>query len=261
MKTKITDKKISHLNIICYKWGTKYGADYVNILHAMVKRNLSVPHTFHCITDDPTALQEDIIDHPLPDYGVEGIWRKLATFQKDFLGLEGQYVVSIDLDVVIVGNLDFLADRPEESFLIARNWSRKTGGARGSGSIYRLKVGSHAFIWDRFIADQENAVDRYHGKNRDIGEQNWLNANIETFRYFPEGKVVSFKRHCHAKGHYLFGKIGACLDLSTACWGKATLPKDAVVVSFHGDPLPPDVMFKRSGQWRHAPFVKQHWTT
>lgn len=221
----------------------------------MIKRNLSIPHTFHCITDSPDGLDDEIVIHPLPDTGVTGIWRKLMTFQHDFLGLEGEWIVSFDLDVVIVGNLDFLAEQPEKDFLIGRNWSKdaKSGkGARASGSVYRLKVGSHAFVWEDLIKDFEGAVNRYHGKNREVGEQNWLNAHIEEFNYFPEGKIVSFKRHCHAKGRTILG-------FNTARIGKACPPKGAAVVSFHGDPLPPDVMNTSYKNWRHAPFVKDHW--
>ncbi len=248
--------QVNHLNIICYRWGMKYGPEYVNILRAMVARNLRIPHTFHCITDDPTGLDDRIQTHPLPETEVTGIWRKLMTFQEDFLGLQGQWVVSLDLDVVIVGDLGFLAEQPGKNFVIARNWSKaaRTGkGARASGSVYRLKVGSLPFIWNELIENFEGAVNHYHGKNREVGEQNWLNAHIKEFDYFPEGKVVSFKRHCHAKGHTILG-------INTARFGKASPPKGAAVVSFHGDPLPPDVMHSPYKNWRHAPFVKTHWT-
>ncbi len=177
------------------------------------------------------------------------------TFQDNFLGLQGQWVVSLDLDIVVVGSLDFLIEQPDKDFLIARNWSKdgKAGtGARGSGSVYRLKVGSHTFIWDRLIKDFDGAVNRYHGKNKDVGEQNWLNAHINKFNFFTEGKVVSFKRHCNAKGHIFLG-------FNTARFGKATPPRNAAIVSFHGDPLPPDVMYSHYGVWRHAPFVKEKW--
>lgn len=250
---------IDHLHIICYKWGTLYGSEYVNRLESMVARNLSGSHTFHCITDDATGLAGTIRVHPLPELGVEGIWRKLMTFQQDFLGLHGQYVVSLDLDVVVTGSIDFLRERPEIDFYIGRNWARKAGSARASGSVYRLKVGSNAFIWDRFHADPEDAVNRFHGKNRLIGEQNWLDANLAEFQFFPLGKVVSFKRHCKARGRFILGPLGRKLDWSTAAWGKATLPPGAAIVSFHGDPLPPDVRDHRFGQWRHAPFVAEHW--
>ncbi len=245
------------LNIICYRWGTKYGVNYVNTLYAMVKRHLSCPFVFHCITDDPAGLKPEIVAHELPNSGITGIWQKLMTFQQNFLGLEGEWVVSLDLDIVIVDKLDFLLEQPEQDFLIARNWSkdaRAGTGARASGSVYRLKVGSHAFIWDSLIKDFHAAVDQYHGKNRDVGEQNWLNAHIKTFHYFSDGKVVSFKRHCRAKGHRFLG-------INTGCIGKAVVPAGTSVVSFHGDPLPPDVMYSNYGVWRHAPFVKKNWQT
>lgn len=247
--------RIDHLNIICYLWGTKYSTDYVNVLHASIKRNLTVDHTFHCITDCPDGLHDGIVVHTLPDTGVSGVWRKLMTFQKNFLGLEGEWVVSFDIDVVIVGNLDFLAEQPEKEFLIARHWSKSAlagRGARGSGAVYRIKVGSHCFLWDNLIVDFEGSVDRYHAKTRDFGEQNWLDAHIDKFNYFPEGKIVSFKHHCMARGHKFLG-------FNTANFGKAKTPEGAAVVSFHGDPLPPDVQKQTFGKWRHAPFVQKHW--
>ena len=157
-------EKIKNLNIICYKWGDLYSPYYVNILYRMVKRNLSTPHKFHCITDDPEGISDGIFVHKLPDYGIEGIWRKLMTFQPNFLGLQNQFVVSIDIDVVVIGSLDFLAKEPDKDFIVAKNWSRK--GAKASGCLYRLRVGSHCEIWNNFISNPEKAIDKYHGKNR-----------------------------------------------------------------------------------------------
>ena len=42
-------------NIICMKWGTKYGPEYVNRLASMVRRNTTIPCRFVCMTDDPAA--------------------------------------------------------------------------------------------------------------------------------------------------------------------------------------------------------------
>ena len=38
-------------NIVCMKWGNAYGADYVNRLYNMVKRNMTRPFRFICFTD------------------------------------------------------------------------------------------------------------------------------------------------------------------------------------------------------------------
>lgn len=221
----------------------------------MLKRHLTVPHQLHCITDDSRGLDASIHSHPLPEFGFEGIWRKLMTFQDNFLGLNGEYVLSIDLDVVVVDSLDFVAERPEEDFIIAKNWSRS--GARGSGSLYRLEIGSHPHIWDDFIRDPEAAIDAHHGKNRLIGEQRWLDVHFPEFVFFPDGKVVSYKRHCRSKGRTIrFAGIGL---INTGRFGAARVPPGAAMVSFHGDPSPAQVRDTNWGRWRHAPFVSENW--
>ena len=227
----MTSEKLQDLHVICYKWGTLYDASYVNKLASMVRRHLSIRHSFHCITDNAEGLDPAIIVHPIPDYGFQGIWRKLMTFQEDFLGLCGAHVLSVDIDVVVIRSLDFVAERADTDFLIARNWAK---GTRGSGSLYRLKVGSCPHVWNEFIANPELAIERFHGKNRLIGEQNWLENHIRNFQFFPDGKVVSYKRHCKAKGHVL--KIGPVEIFNTARFGVATPPQGAALVSFHGDP-------------------------
>ncbi len=180
------------------------------------------------------------------------------TFQHDFLGLEGELLVSLDLDIVIVDNIDFLADNPEDEFKICgRNWVK--GGHRGNGSVYRLRVGAQAHVWEKFAEDPEWVKDNFHTKSREFGEQSWLNSAIEKYTYFPDAKIVSFKRHCNARGHTLFGEWGEKVGLTTANIGKASVPAGAAIVAFHGMPLPPDVMDGRCGRWRHAPFVKEHW--
>jgi hypothetical protein len=250
--------RIPFLNIVCYKWGTLYPSQEVNILRAMVRRNLTLPHSFHCITDDPAGLGDDIEIHPLPDYGFQGNWRKLYTFSRDFLGLEGQFAVSLDIDIVIVGNIDFLADDPEKSFVIARqSWSQNV---RGHGAIYRVRVGSHTALWEDFVSDPKEAIARHASSPSGLhGEQNWFERKFETMEHFPQGKIISFKYHCEARSFKVFGRRGARIGLTTAHFGSARLPEDAAIVSFQHGPLPRDVQHKRYFHWKQAPFVAQHW--
>ena len=44
-------------NVICIKWGTKFGPEYVNRLYHMVEKNLSIPHRFVCFTDNSEGLE------------------------------------------------------------------------------------------------------------------------------------------------------------------------------------------------------------
>ena len=38
--------------ILCMKWGTKYGAEYVNRLYNMVKRHLTLPFKMVCLASE-----------------------------------------------------------------------------------------------------------------------------------------------------------------------------------------------------------------
>ena len=46
-------------NILCMKWGTKYGPEYVNRLYGMVRRHLSGDFNFVCLTDDSQGVRPD----------------------------------------------------------------------------------------------------------------------------------------------------------------------------------------------------------
>jgi len=243
------------LHIVCYRWGTRYGPDYVNRLYAMVKRHLSNPYSFHCITDTNAGLDEGIICHPLPANHFAANWNKLMTFQEDFLGLNGKLVVCLDVDMVIVDSINFLCDQPQTNFIIARNWTASS--IRGNSSVYRVRVGTHTHVWTSFISDVEKNINEFHGKNRSFGDQQWMNHSIPEYHFFPAGKIVSFKRHCGAKSWRI--KLPILGEITGACLGRAHVPEGASIVLFHGDPLPPDVAHSPHGRWKQAPFVAEHW--
>ena len=50
------------VNIVCSKWGDRYGPHFVNRLKNMSRRHTDVRHDFHfyCYTDDSDGLDPDI---------------------------------------------------------------------------------------------------------------------------------------------------------------------------------------------------------
>ena len=44
----------NEIHVVSVKWGDKYPSSYVNRLYGMVVRNLSLSHTFHCLTEEST---------------------------------------------------------------------------------------------------------------------------------------------------------------------------------------------------------------
>lgn len=92
------------LVVVCVKWGTRYGADYVNRLHAAVLRQLpEPPSAFVCFTEDPGGLDDRIDVRPLPSE-LSLWWGKAYLFSEE-ARLDGNRVLFLDLDQVIVGSL------------------------------------------------------------------------------------------------------------------------------------------------------------
>jgi hypothetical protein len=239
-----------HLIVACVKWGTRYLPYYVNRLYAAVRRNLSAPHRFVCLTEDPTGLDDGIATLPLPP-GFSGYWNKISLF-KDGMFPEGTTVLYLDLDLVIVGPLDVLLDDPG-GLCVIRDWGTVSGAF--NSSVMRFEAGEYTFIYDRFRpkADEIVASGRY------VGDQNWIYDQVEgKAKSFPAGSIVSYKRDLGAHVWPRAKKLG--LDfLKAPRWMTVSPPEGASIVVFHGKPDPADVMDAPYGPWKRAPFVREHW--
>ena len=57
------------VNVVCSKWGDRYGPHFVNRLYNMSRRHTDPKHDFHfyCYTDDAEGLDKDINVIPFPD--------------------------------------------------------------------------------------------------------------------------------------------------------------------------------------------------
>ncbi len=199
------------LNVVCVKWGTLYGPEYVNRLYAMVARNLraGTEGRFICYTDDPSGLDNAILSRPLPG-GIEGWWNKLYLFEPHQFE-SGERVLFLDLDTLIVGPLDGIAAWGGD-FAILRDFYRPDGL---QSSVMAWRAGfDRGAIWARW---QEAGCPRVDG-----GDQTWIERAVDASSptiwqdEFP-GRFVSYKEHCIP-----YPPDGSC------------------VVVFHGDPKPHD---------------------
>lgn len=85
--------------VICMKWGTKYGSEYVNRLYNMVKRHTTVDFQMVCLTDRTEGIDPNVQCFPIPPLALpEGApergWNKLSTFEPDLYGLKGNALFS-----------------------------------------------------------------------------------------------------------------------------------------------------------------------
>lgn len=236
-------------NVICMKWGSKYGPEYVNRLYAMVRRHLTGEFRMVCLTDDDGGIRPEVQCFPIPALDLpagspERGWTKLVTFKKDLCGLTGT-ALFLDVDVVIVGDLDSFFDEPGE-FLIIHDYKRPWR-ITGNSSVYRFELGAHPEVLTYF----RNHVEEVQARFRN--EQAYLSDVIHRsgkLKYWPSTWCPSFKYH-------------GIPAWPSNYWKAPFIPEDARIVIFHGECNPPDALVgKRNRRFRHilpAHWVAQHW--
>ncbi|MBD3750773.1 MAG: hypothetical protein IE931_14925 [Sphingobacteriales bacterium] len=241
------------VNVICLKWGSKYPAEDVNKLYSMVKRNLSIPFDFYCITENSDELLEGIKILPLYDESLTGWWHKLSIYRKDFYGLNGT-ALFLDLDVVITDRLNALFEyKPGRTCSIADK-----GGSKWNvinSSVVRFEIGELDYVWQGFQYNHEWIMQNMHG------DQDWLGLVVPSVELYPAGWAVSYKKECQSKGWKALGHVGEWLMKKGYLkpFGEAVLPEQAKVVIFHGKPDPVDVAYGPYKQWKKATWIQKFW--
>lgn len=235
--------------VLCMKWGTKYGAEYVNRLYGMVHRHLRGPFRLVCLTDNSMGVRPEVECLPLPRMslapGAERGWQKLSTFSADLYGLRGT-ALFVDLDVVIVGDITPFFEAPGE-FLIIKDWKRPWR-ITGNSSVYRFQIGAHADVLQHFVEHQAEVRKGFRN------EQEYLSKALHErgrLSYWPADWCCSYKYHCIP-------------PWPSNYWSVPKFPAGARIVIFHGEVNPPDALAGRRNRAlryvRAAPWIAQHWS-
>lgn len=229
------------INIVCVKWGTKYGPEYVNRLHAAVSRHVTVPYQFFCFTDDANGLTPGIQAYPLPRSDIEGWWNKMYLFSNQNELPMGQQILYIDLDTLITGNIDHMLRQFPDRIVMLEDFYHgiaKSAGRIASG-LMTWRHGDYDYLWQRFIQDPVAAI----ASVRPHGDQHYIASQIDGCDLWQDlypAQVVSFKVHC-----------------------RDGLPPDAKIVCYHGKPGIPEsaTQVNVSYIWTidPQPWVLDHW--
>ncbi len=188
-------------NVVCMKWGTRYGPEWVNRLNAMVRRNTTWSIRFVCFTDDASGIDPSIECQPLPEVQFDAgrigkYWPKLGLMQDGLGGLQGM-TLFLDLDLVIVDNIDALFELPGR-FLIIREWKDPHLGY-GNSSVVRFFIGMESAVLERFYATPpEEIIERYQSK-----EQNFLTKAVGEASFWPPDWCVPFSLACLPRNRLL----------------------------------------------------------
>ena len=248
--------EVGSKQVICMKWGSLYGPDYVNRLYAAVRRQTTGPLRFVCLTDDTAGLRSEIESHPCPEIDLPEPWcntgwRKMTLYldPASLSGLEGNWLF-LDLDVVVTGCLDpFFEFEPEHPFVVMQNWTQPGKGI-GNTSVFRFRMGAHGYLLERLLGDFDHFRKQYRN------EQTFISREIDSLRFWPDAWCALFKVHC----------VPAW---PARLWRTPAIPEGARVVAFPGSPNPPDAL---EGKWpekrwrkrlykqiRPTPWIDTYW--
>ncbi len=256
--SKSLNQKREPVNIICLKYGTTYGAEYVNKLFGMVMANITVPFRFYCFTENPDGVDDRVIVKPIPElHDADGKqitgfsrWNKEAGMCDNDLGgydLRGKRVLFLDLDIIITGNIDsfFSYHEKDDDFIIIKDWSKGKKNTRfGQASCYAFKVGTLGDIKEYYEQHAAAMNKKYKTASQEF-LSDMIVKKFGALKFWPEDWVKSFKYHC--------------LPINVLRWIKTpTQPRDAKIICFQGYPNPEDALV---GRWvprgQKVPFLKR----
>ena len=219
------------IQVLCVRFGTRYGREYVEKLRNMVARHLTVPYEFVCLTDDQHPI-EGVRSIVRPNEGyAKGWWHKVHMFDPS-LNLSGR-VLYFDLDIVIHSNIDKLVEKYQDEFLGIRDFNRKFNPNWNvlNSSAMSWMGGYHTDIFTTFKNNPTKAQ-KLHG------DQDWIwQVARSRIVWWPENWIQSYKWEIRDRNEttYQNGKRSFKTVKNPA------IPKDCSVLVFHGDPKPQDV--------------------
>jgi hypothetical protein len=223
------------MNCICLKYGTAYGPEFVNRLHAGVARNTGLDLRFFCMTDDRTGIGPgiEVLNLPVEPFAdrmeqalrtapKRGRLKKISMFRPDLIpDLVGPLLV-LDLDVAVVGPVDDLWFHAPGKMCMRREWRTSSrASSLGHGSVERFDPGHHGYLYEFMARDPEGAVAFGGGSEQTYTSRSAFQAG--DFEPFPDDWVVSFKYDCRPPRPFNLLR-------------EPHLPEKARFVCFHGKP-------------------------
>jgi len=193
--------------------GGIYTPEWVKKLRDGVARHMTRPHRFVCLSDVDVPCERIPLKTDWP-----GWWSKIELFRPRLF--EGP-VLYLDLDCIITGPLDGLPRRLQ-GFTMCKDFLGK-----GCNSSVMSWWGDYQHLPE--MMNEEPGLRQRYKRTPDgrIGDQAFIEDHAdEDLDTFPEGQVVSFKKHCR-----------------NGC------PQGAKIVAFHGRPKPADAGGWAAKEW------------
>lgn len=223
-------------SVVTWKWTppakyrSTYSGEHVNTLAAMVRRHYPRKVNVICVTDDATGIDArvevvkdfgDFANVPSPHGGKNpSCYRRLRMFHPEIGSVFGKRFVSVDLDMVFVGDLSSVWDRPED--FVAWGDTNPQPGSHYNGSMILLTAGSRPQVWQNFDPSKSPQQSKQSGCWG--SDQGWISYTLGPgeAKWGKKDGVYSYRNHLASDPY--------------------KLPDNARVISWHGrlDPWSPE---------------------
>ncbi len=226
------------MNIVTWLWNvpgyrSQFDWSHVSLLREQVRRHYPHAHRFVCVSNIPGKPsgvgierlhdREDFADVASPHGGPNpSCYRRLRLFDPAFF--PGERIVSLDLDVVLTGDVTPLWHREEDIVLLKD--SGKHGGYNGGMTL--LTGGCRSEVWTRF--DAMTSPQQALLAGRFGSDQGWIS-------------------HVLGDGEATWSKADGVYSYRNEIQPSGTLPPDARMVFFHGANVDPWLPHMRRIEW------------
>ena len=159
--------------IICMKWGSRYGPEFVNRLHKSIKNHTKRRTKLYCFTDNTDGIDKSITCMPLPKISLpkdisSTPWRKISIWKYPLIEFNGD-ILFLDLDLVITGNLDKFFEYKKGKYCVIENWTQ-IGKKIGNTSCFRFPTNRYNYIFEDFDPKGNKIISRmFDMKNEEEG--------------------------------------------------------------------------------------------
>lgn len=257
------------VNIICLKVGKGlYDWSWVDKLYRGVTRSFTVPVNFYVMTDvvEPNVsynqIQLPLIRTvQLSDKKDPLWWYKLYLFSPDN-PLANQHVIYFDLDVVFIGNCDFLLDTPQDKFGVRKEFAhdiffRNKVTDRPQGSIIVVKPSNFSYIWTNYVKGKKKVQATFET------DQDYMAKIIpkQDYFYLDKKRIVSWKFNVMRGGMKRKLRPGDGPEIKAQSLNKIVynavdkfyvIPDDARIIVFHGK-------LNKPHHYLNADVIKENW--
>lgn len=212
------------LTVVTWRWGDKYGGEYVDRLLAGLRRHLRQSHK---VVVACASTQDEHLTR------IKGCFARLRMFDPEWQLQHGilpdERVVCLDLDLIVTGDLDPLFDRPEP-FVILQGVNA-SNPCPYNGSVWMLRGGYRPDVWSDFSLDAAQRIPLHEFPD----DQGWFWQKLPGAAGWQAGSK---------SGIYGFQKPG---------WPKGdALPAGARLIAFPG--------WRDPSKFAHLDWVRTHWT-